>query len=620
MLHIVLIELKRVQGNCCDAHDAEEVSFRIEAQQLIQSKDSLTKILTVGLLFNKGGSMRFLNSIILCVALFCIPILSQAATYELTFSPTSWDFGAIQLGQSATKTFTITNTGTGVATFVSGFPSVPTSYGYNIATTTCAASLVPSASCDVTVTFTPQVSGQRYGALEAYITEYSDSFYSRLSGLGTDGLTHELTFSPTSWDFGAIQLGQSATKTFTITNTGTGVATFVSGFPSVPTSYGYNIATTTCAASLVPSASCDVTVTFTPQVSGQRYGALEAYITEYSDSFYSRLSGLGTEEAAPNPPSITSVTGGNQQITVAFVAGAGPDADSYAATCSSSNGGAAGTATATASPVVVTGLTNGKSYTCTATASNAGGTSSESTASQVVTLTPDAPNPPSVTSVTGGNQQITVAFIAGAGSQADTYAATCASSNGGTSGTATATASPVVVTGLTNGKSYTCTVTASNAGGTSSASTASQVVTLTPDAPNPPTIRSVTAGNQQITVAFVAGAGPAAGSVASVAGDVADSYTATCTSSNGGTDGTATATASPIVVKGLTNGKSYTCTVTASNAGGTSTASSASSTVTPTNVNPQPNPIPTLSEWAKIMMMIMILASIAWSRQRAMGR
>jgi hypothetical protein len=27
-----------------------------------------------------------------------------------------------------------------------------------------------------------------------------------------------------------------------------------------------------------------------------------------------------------------------------------------------------------------------------------------------------------------------------------------------------------------------------------------------------------------------------------------------------------------------------------------------------------------LSEWAKIMMMIMILASIAWSRQRAMGR
>jgi hypothetical protein len=129
------------------------------------------------------------------------------------------------------------------------------------------------------------------------------------------------------------------------------------------------------------------------------------------------------------------------------------------------------------------------------------------------------------------------------------------------------------------------------------------------NAPNPPSITSVAGGNQQITVAFVAGAGPQAAS-----------YTVTCTSSNGGAAGNATATANPIVVTGLTNGKSYTCTVTASNGGGSSAASSASSTVTPTNANPQPNPIPTLSEWEKTMMMLMLLASVAWSWQRAMGR
>jgi hypothetical protein len=41
----------------------------------------------------------------------------------------------------------------------------------------------------------------------------------------------------------------------------------------------------------------------------------------------------------------------------------------------------------------------------------------------------------------------------------------------------TGTASPVVVTGLTNGTSYTFTVTATNAAGTSAASTASTAVT-----------------------------------------------------------------------------------------------------------------------------------------------
>jgi len=52
-------------------------------------------------------------------------------------------------------------------------------------------------------------------------------------------------------------------------------------------------------------------------------------------------------------------------------------------------------------------------------------------------------------------------------------------------------------------------------------------------------------------------------------------YTASCTSSDGGTPGSQAGATSPIIVTGLTDGKTYTCTVTATNAVGTGAASAA---------------------------------------------
>jgi uncharacterized protein (TIGR03437 family) len=74
-----------------------------------------------------------------------------------------------------------------------------------------------------------------------------------------------------------------------------------------------------------------------------------------------------------------------------------------------------------------------------------------------------------------------------------------------------------------------------------------------PDAPGPPTNLTSTAGNGSATVAFTA---PASNGGAAITG-----YTATCTAGNATFTGTGTA--SPIVVLGLSNGTTYTCTVTA---------------------------------------------------------
>jgi hypothetical protein len=94
---------------------------------------------------------------------------------------------------------------------------------------------------------------------------------------------------------------------------------------------------------------------------------------------------------APGAPTITSVTGGNRQISVAFVAGGGGAAVTYTATCTSSTGGASGSVTGGLSPLIVTGLTNGTSYACTVTAVNSSGSSSPSSASGVVYLAIEEP-------------------------------------------------------------------------------------------------------------------------------------------------------------------------------------------------------------------------------------
>ena len=90
------------------------------------------------------------------------------------------------------------------------------------------------------------------------------------------------------------------------------------------------------------------------------------------------------------------------------------------------------------------------------------------------------PFPPTITGVTRGNASISVAFTQGSnnGSPILSNAATCTTLNDNTSGTNTSvTGSPIVVSGLTNGYSYTCKVTATNALGTSSPSAASASVT-----------------------------------------------------------------------------------------------------------------------------------------------
>ena len=279
----------------------------------------------------------------------------------------------------------------------------------------------------------------------------------------------------------------------------------------------------------------------------------------------------------PSAPAQPSVTAGNASLTVAFVAPAdgGSPITGYTARCASGNGGATGSNTGASSAITVSSLTNAATYVCTVHATNINGNSAESATSAA--LIAGAPSAPAQPTVTHGDGVISVAFVAPAnnGSAIQFFTADC-SSGGGAEGVTANPTSPIQVTGLDNGQTYTCTVSATNGNGTGAASVASvpAVPAGVPEAPSKPI---VTRGNAQISVAFVSQGDN---------GSSITSFTAACTSSNGGLSGSHSGSSSPLVATGLTNGKIYTCRVLATNGEGDSAQSLASSATVPATVGP----------------------------------
>jgi hypothetical protein len=293
-----------------------------------------------------------------------------------------------------------------------------------------------------------------------------------------------------------------------------------------------------------------------------------------SDSFVSA--------AVPRAPVLGALTLGNNAVTVPFTEpnNGGDPVSTFTITCTSTNGGITKNNTGVASPIIVSSLSNSKTYRCTGVATSDVGDSPASTASAAF-VAATLPGAPTITTVNRGGNTAVVAFTAPAngGSAIKSYKVTCTSSDGGTTRTATAASSPITVTSLTNSKTYTCTITATNAVGTGNASAASSafVAATTPGAP---TITGATRGLSNVSVAFTA---PVFDGSAAIT-----SYKVTCTSTNAGATRTGSAPSSPIVVAALTNAKTYTCKVVALNAVGTGVSSAASSSFIAANVPDAP--------------------------------
>jgi hypothetical protein len=247
----------------------------------------------------------------------------------------------------------------------------------------------------------------------------------------------------------------------------------------------------------------------------------------------------------------------------------------------------------------LSGLTGGTTYTIVVEAiptkgpqiASVGCSADAATSSDVCTafalaasttvIAQEAPDAPTIASAEASSGQISLVFGAPnlRGSSLTGYEATCGSA------VATGTVSPITVTGLTNGISYTCTVKANSNQGFSAASSASEalVPSTTPDTMEKP---SGAASDASATISWTAVAATDSVGVGTSIDDggsaitgyevaVYDSANTLTTSVN------AAAGATSAVASGLTNGTNYTAKVRAKNTNGSGTYSEASTAFTP---------------------------------------
>ncbi|WP_157109145.1 fibronectin type III domain-containing protein [Cryobacterium arcticum] len=226
----------------------------------------------------------------------------------------------------------------------------------------------------------------------------------------------------------------------------------------------------------------------------------------------------------------------------------------------------------------VTGLTIGTTYTFTATATSAAGTSAASAASNPVRRAPVVPDAPAApTAHMDGKTSAVVTFAAPDSDRAIT-GYTVTSTPGGK--TCTTTALTCTVTGLTIGTDYTFTVTATSTVGDSTSSPASNPVVYRPVAPDAPA--AVTAVSSAKSVAAVAVTPPADPSDRPIT-----QYTVTSTTTaDSCTITDVTATPLTCDITGLSIGTPYAFTATATSAAGTSVASIVSNSILRTPVAP----------------------------------
>lgn len=205
---------------------------------------------------------------------------APSSTGAAAFSPPSLNTGSVLVGAtSGVKTVTLSNIGTGDLT-VSGV----TASGNFSETDTCSGlTLAPSATCEISVTFTPTVTGMIPGALTVSDNALNSPQIVALSGNGLGSVS----LAPSSLSFGTVAVGTTSTPgTVTLTNNTKGSLFYT--FSSSANYIAVGSGTQPCTGTLAGKAKCTLSVAFSPTANDAANGSLAVS----SASFPTQLGGL----------------------------------------------------------------------------------------------------------------------------------------------------------------------------------------------------------------------------------------------------------------------------------------------------------------------------------------
>lgn len=228
-------------------------------------------------------------------------------------SPSSLNFGNQNDGTtSAPQIVTLTNTGnenlnvTGV--------SVTGTNSHDFAETNNCSRVAPNATCSISVTFTPSISGNETADVSITDNATDSPQLVSLVGVGTGGGA-TVVLSPTSLSF-ATQLVNtiSAGQKVTLTNTGTASLSIT----SIAASGDFD-QINTCGTSVAAGASCSITVKFKPTTLNTRTGSITVTDNATSSPQTVSLTGTGTYiQLAPTLLNFGTVTVGSSSTPQAI--------------------------------------------------------------------------------------------------------------------------------------------------------------------------------------------------------------------------------------------------------------------------------------------------------------
>ena len=198
------------------------------------------------------------------IASFSLP--SCTSSPSVTLAPNGLYFGALNVGtSSAPLSVTLTN----LQTVPLNITGITSSGDYAESDTCLSSSPVPAGgTCTITVSFTPGASGIRTGQITVADDAPGGSQVVNMTGTGS---APALSLSATSLKFITLAGTTSAAKMVTLTNRGVGPLTLSSIVAS-----GNYTETDNCVSSspLATGASCHMSVTFSPTVTGSVPGSI----------------------------------------------------------------------------------------------------------------------------------------------------------------------------------------------------------------------------------------------------------------------------------------------------------------------------------------------------------
>lgn len=230
---------------------------------------------------------------------------------------TPLDFGSVTVGTTGNTTV-IHVVNTGGQSF--GFSSISISGANNgdfSQTNTCTAPLAPNQNCSISITFSPSAAGTRSATLNISDTAPGSPQTLPLTGQGV-APQPAVTLMPGSLTFpDTVQGNSSPAQTATLTNSGQATLTIAS--IAVGGTNPSDFAQANNCASVAPSASCSIHVTFTPLAAGQRTASVTITDNAIGSPRTIPLSGTGDAPfsigtSGNNPTSVTINAGQTAQF------------------------------------------------------------------------------------------------------------------------------------------------------------------------------------------------------------------------------------------------------------------------------------------------------------------